>query len=136
LKRFHSLSEVRSELTAGTTSCRQLVAYYLGNIERQQHLNAFLEVWPDEARAQADAVDAKLAAGTAGPETEAELKTMKESSSPSLTMAIGRVEAERRQDLLGSDADVRHRFEEDGGRLAGDAHRRRQRSENGRRARV
>ena len=49
-------------------SCRQLVEYYLGNIERQNPtLNAFLEVWPDEARAQADAVDAKLAAGIAGP---------------------------------------------------------------------
>ncbi|MDB5270118.1 MAG: gatA [Hymenobacter sp.] len=68
MKRFQSLSEVRSELTAGTLSCRQLVEYYLGNIERQNRtLNAFLEVWPDEARAQADAVDAKLAAGTAGP---------------------------------------------------------------------
>ena len=58
MKRFHSLSEVRNELAAGTTSCRQLVEYYLGNIERQQHLNAFLEVWPEEARAQAAAVDA------------------------------------------------------------------------------
>lgn len=67
MKRFQSLSEVRNELAAGTTSCRQLVEYYLGNIERQNPtLNAFLEVWPDEARAQADAVDAKLAAGTAG----------------------------------------------------------------------
>ena len=59
--------------------------------------------WPAEARAaraSADlwrvrAVEARVAAGTAGPDTEAELKTMKESSSPSLTMAIGRVEAER-----------------------------------------
>ncbi len=67
MKRFNSLSEVRNELAAGTTSCRQLVEYYLDNIERQRHLNAFLEVWSDEARAQADAVDAKLAAGTAGP---------------------------------------------------------------------
>ena len=68
MKRFQSLSEVRSELTAGTLSCRQLVEYYLGNIERQNPiLNAFLEVWPDEARARADAVDARLAAGTAGP---------------------------------------------------------------------
>lgn len=67
MKRFSSLSAIQRELTAGTTSCRQLVDYYLGNIERQQHLNAFLEVWADEARAQADAVDAKRAAGTAGP---------------------------------------------------------------------
>ena len=40
--------------------------YYLDNIQKKSHLNAFLEVWPDEARAQADAVDTKLAAGTAG----------------------------------------------------------------------
>lgn len=67
MRRFHSLTEVRNELTAGNTTCRQLVEYYLDNIERRNgRLNAFLEVWPDEARAQADAVDAKLAAGTAG----------------------------------------------------------------------
>jgi len=66
LRRFNSLTEVRHELTAGTTSCRQLVDYYLDNIRRKEHLNAFLEVWPEEARAQAEAIDAKLAAGTAG----------------------------------------------------------------------
>ncbi|OUJ70140.1 Asp-tRNA(Asn)/Glu-tRNA(Gln) amidotransferase subunit GatA [Hymenobacter crusticola] len=66
MRRFNSLIEVRNELTAGTTTCRQLVEYYLDNIQRESHLNAFLEVWADEARSQADAVDAKLAAGTAG----------------------------------------------------------------------
>ncbi|MBO3269948.1 Asp-tRNA(Asn)/Glu-tRNA(Gln) amidotransferase subunit GatA [Hymenobacter defluvii] len=66
MKRFNSLTEVRRELTAGTTTCRQLVEYYLDNIQQKQHLNAFLEVWPEEARTQADAVDAKLQAGTAG----------------------------------------------------------------------
>ncbi|RAK68364.1 Asp-tRNA(Asn)/Glu-tRNA(Gln) amidotransferase subunit GatA [Hymenobacter edaphi] len=67
MKRFNSLTEVRHELTAGTLTCRQLVEYYLDNIEKKNgQLNAFLEVWPDEARQQAEAVDAKLAAGTAG----------------------------------------------------------------------
>ncbi|WP_426493322.1 Asp-tRNA(Asn)/Glu-tRNA(Gln) amidotransferase subunit GatA [Hymenobacter sp. 102] len=66
MRRFNSLTEVRHELTAGTTTCRQLVEYYLDNIRCKEHLNAFLEVWADEALAQADAVDAKLAAGTAG----------------------------------------------------------------------
>jgi aspartyl-tRNA(Asn)/glutamyl-tRNA(Gln) amidotransferase subunit A len=67
LRRFTSLTEVRNELTAGTTTCRQLVEYYLDNIQQKNdQLNAFLEVWPEEARAQAEAVDAKLAAGTAG----------------------------------------------------------------------
>lgn len=64
---FSSLSEIQRELAAGTTSCRQLVEYYLDNIARRNaELNAFLEVWADEARQQAIAVDEKLAQGTAG----------------------------------------------------------------------
>ncbi|WP_151089413.1 Asp-tRNA(Asn)/Glu-tRNA(Gln) amidotransferase subunit GatA [Hymenobacter baengnokdamensis] len=64
---FSSLSEIQRELAAGTTSCRQLVEYYLDNIsQRNAELNVFLEVWADEARQQAVAVDEKLAQGTAG----------------------------------------------------------------------
>jgi aspartyl-tRNA(Asn)/glutamyl-tRNA(Gln) amidotransferase subunit A len=64
---FSSLSEIQRELAAGTTSCRQLVEYYLDNIaQRNAELNVFLEVWADEARQQAAAVDDKLAQGTAG----------------------------------------------------------------------
>jgi len=64
---YSSLSEIQRELAAGTTSCRQLVEYYLVNIERRNdELNVFLEVWADEARQQAAAVDEKLANGTAG----------------------------------------------------------------------
>ena len=64
---YSSLSEIQRELAAGTTSCRQLVEYYLDNIgRRNDELNVFLEVWADEARQQAQAVDEKLAAGTAG----------------------------------------------------------------------
>jgi aspartyl-tRNA(Asn)/glutamyl-tRNA(Gln) amidotransferase subunit A len=64
---FSSLSEIQRELAAGTTSCRQLVEYYLDNIaQRNAELNVFLEVWADEAREQAARVDEKLAAGTAG----------------------------------------------------------------------
>ncbi len=64
---YSSLSEIQRELAAGTTSCRQLVEYYLDNIERRNaELNVFLEVWADEARQQAIAVDEKLANGTAG----------------------------------------------------------------------
>jgi len=64
---YSSLTEIQRELAAGTTSCRQLVDFYLSNIEqRNAELNVFLEVWAEEAREQAAAVDAKLAAGTAG----------------------------------------------------------------------
>ncbi|RZK17193.1 MAG: Asp-tRNA(Asn)/Glu-tRNA(Gln) amidotransferase subunit GatA [Hymenobacter sp.] len=64
---YSSLSEIQRELAAGTTSCRQLVEYYLDNIARRNaELNVFLEVWADEARQQALVIDEKLANGTAG----------------------------------------------------------------------
>jgi aspartyl-tRNA(Asn)/glutamyl-tRNA(Gln) amidotransferase subunit A len=43
-----------------------MVEYYLKNIELNKHLNAFLEVWGDEALARAEAIDQKVKAGTAG----------------------------------------------------------------------
>jgi len=43
-----------------------LVDYYLKNIESHAHLNAFLEVWDDEARARAIEIDERVKAGTAG----------------------------------------------------------------------
>lgn len=66
MKRYPSLSEVRQDLANGTVTCRDLVRYYLRNIEQKKHLNAFLEVYADEALARAEAIDQKLAAGTAG----------------------------------------------------------------------
>ena len=66
MKRYNSLEEVRQDIQAGTVTCRQLVDYYLQNIEQKKHLNAYLEVFTEEAIAQAEAIDQKLAAGTAG----------------------------------------------------------------------
>lgn len=66
MKRYTTLQEVRQDIDAGLTSCRDLVNYYLKNIQQHRHLNAFLEVFADEALAQADVVDQKIAAGTAG----------------------------------------------------------------------
>lgn len=39
---------------------------YLKKIEEQAHLNAFLEVFADDAKVQAEAVDQKIASGSAG----------------------------------------------------------------------
>lgn len=47
-------------------TCAALVDYYLKNIGDNQHLNAFLEVWADEAKARAIEIDSKVKAGTAG----------------------------------------------------------------------
>jgi len=63
---YQTLAQVQTDLAAGAVSCRQLVDQYLQRIADHQHLNAFVAVYADEARARAEAVDAKLAAGTAG----------------------------------------------------------------------
>lgn len=47
-------------------TCAALVDYFLKNIADNQHLNAFLEVWDDEAKARALEIDSKVKAGTAG----------------------------------------------------------------------
>ncbi|WP_017732045.1 Asp-tRNA(Asn)/Glu-tRNA(Gln) amidotransferase subunit GatA [Nafulsella turpanensis] len=66
MKAYTSLSEVKDAIQKGETSCQQLVEFYLQNIEKKKHLNAFLEVYTDEAREQAQQVDQKLKNGTAG----------------------------------------------------------------------
>jgi aspartyl-tRNA(Asn)/glutamyl-tRNA(Gln) amidotransferase subunit A len=66
LEHYSRISAIREDLNAGRTSCVALVDYYLKNIESNAHLNAFLEVWDDEARARAIEIDARVKAGTAG----------------------------------------------------------------------
>lgn len=63
---YRTFSAVQADLKAGTVTCRQLVHHYLDRIEEFSHLNVFTEVYSTESLAQADRVDQKLAAGTAG----------------------------------------------------------------------
>ncbi|MBD79671.1 MAG: Asp-tRNA(Asn)/Glu-tRNA(Gln) amidotransferase GatCAB subunit A [Crocinitomicaceae bacterium] len=66
MKAPRSLKEVRSSLTAGDYNLIDLVRFYLDNIEQKSDLNAFLEVWKDEVLEQAEQVQSKIDAGTAG----------------------------------------------------------------------
>lgn len=66
MKRYNSLEEVRSDLTKGLITCRSLTEYYLVNIRKKAHLNAYLEVYEAEALAKASEVDQKLKEGKAG----------------------------------------------------------------------
>ena len=66
MKTYNRISEVRSDLNSGAVSCVQLVNQYLQNIEDKKHLNAFLEVWADEALSRATLIDEKIKLGTAG----------------------------------------------------------------------
>jgi aspartyl-tRNA(Asn)/glutamyl-tRNA(Gln) amidotransferase subunit A len=60
MPKYDSLQAVQRALRTGEITCRALVEHYLHNIEQTRPLNAYVEVWADEARAQADATDRQL----------------------------------------------------------------------------
>ncbi len=67
MKYYTSLHEIQADLNDGSVSCRQLVAYYLKNIEEKNaSLNAFLAVYGEEALQRAQEIDQKIAEGKAG----------------------------------------------------------------------
>jgi aspartyl-tRNA(Asn)/glutamyl-tRNA(Gln) amidotransferase subunit A len=64
--RYSALSEVQKDLGNGVIALPELVDYYLKNIEQSRHLNAFVEVFAEEAKAQAALVQQKIKDGKAG----------------------------------------------------------------------
>jgi aspartyl-tRNA(Asn)/glutamyl-tRNA(Gln) amidotransferase subunit A len=65
--RYRSLEEVRADLKKGQITVLELTRHYLKNIhEKDAALNAFLEVYEDEAIARAREIDRKISEGTAG----------------------------------------------------------------------
>ncbi|MCE7061687.1 Asp-tRNA(Asn)/Glu-tRNA(Gln) amidotransferase subunit GatA [Dyadobacter sp. CY343] len=66
MKEYLTLAEIQEDLREDGLTCVKLVEHYLQKIESNSHLNAFVEVYADEARSTAAVVDAKLANGTAG----------------------------------------------------------------------
>ncbi|MTI20021.1 Asp-tRNA(Asn)/Glu-tRNA(Gln) amidotransferase subunit GatA [Fulvivirga sp. RKSG066] len=66
MKTYTSLNLIQQDLKDGSLTCVELVDYYLNNIEKSKHLNAYLEVYADEAKALAREIDKKFANGTAG----------------------------------------------------------------------
>ncbi|MDG1188938.1 MAG: amidase family protein, partial [Flavobacteriales bacterium] len=63
---YRSLKAIQQALQAGEISCLSLTQSYLTRIQEQHKLNAFLEVFEDEALSAAQSIDDKLKAGTAG----------------------------------------------------------------------
>ena len=61
-----SFNLIRKDLENGALTCSQLVQYYLYNINKKAHLNVFVEVYQEEAKAKAAEIDLKVKAGTAG----------------------------------------------------------------------
>jgi len=66
LKSYSRISEVQADLSTGHITCVDLVRGYLENIREHASLNAFLEIWEDEALNRAAEIDLKIQAGTSG----------------------------------------------------------------------
>jgi len=65
-KNYSSLIEIKDGLQSGEVTVEKLVKHYLQNIKANAHLNAFNEVFEDEALQQALVVDTKIKQGTGG----------------------------------------------------------------------
>jgi len=63
LKSYNRISEIQADLQSGHISCLDLVRSYLENIRLNSHLNAFLEVWEEEALRRAAQTDENIRAG-------------------------------------------------------------------------
>ena len=62
---YHSIKDYHTNLLSGQTTSREAVQFYLDQIERNKHLNAYLEVFEKEALARADELDALRTSGAA-----------------------------------------------------------------------
>lgn len=63
---YTTFTAIQHDLQAGTTTVKELVTNYLANIKQYAHLNAFNEVFEEEALQKATELDARLKTGTAG----------------------------------------------------------------------
>lgn len=61
--RFTSIKDYHAALVADHTTCTQAVKYYLDRITVQENLNAYLEIFSEEALAQAAILDAERKQG-------------------------------------------------------------------------
>jgi aspartyl-tRNA(Asn)/glutamyl-tRNA(Gln) amidotransferase subunit A len=51
---FQSITDIATQIRSGQTSLREVVHFYLDQIEANKHTNAYIEVWAEEAMLRAD----------------------------------------------------------------------------------
>jgi aspartyl-tRNA(Asn)/glutamyl-tRNA(Gln) amidotransferase subunit A len=66
IKSYHKLIDLQEDLKLGSISLKDLIEYYSARIKQYAHLNAFLEVFEDEALRKAEEIQEKINKGTAG----------------------------------------------------------------------
>lgn len=66
MKKYSSLAAIQADIDQGKTTVYSLVENYLQNIEAGKQLNAFIEVYAEEALLRAQSIDEKIKNGSAG----------------------------------------------------------------------
>lgn len=66
MRSYATFRDIQHDLQQGTLSCKDLVQYHLTNIKNKAHLNAFVDVYEQEALKRAVEVDQKIKQGNAG----------------------------------------------------------------------
>lgn len=65
-KNYSTLTQIQRDLQSGAITVKELVTQYLHNIKQYAHLNAFNEVFEQEALQKAEELDERLTTGTTG----------------------------------------------------------------------
>ena len=63
---YQTYSTYRAALAQGTTTCLETVRHFLAEIDARKNINAFLEVYNQEALDRAAQIDEKLKRGEGG----------------------------------------------------------------------
>jgi aspartyl-tRNA(Asn)/glutamyl-tRNA(Gln) amidotransferase subunit A len=66
LESYNNLLSIQRDVLSGKIRLRELVLFYLDTIQKNKHLNAFLEIFEEEALLRAVEIDAKMVSGKAG----------------------------------------------------------------------
>ncbi len=66
MNKFRSFKELNTALLNNNITCRTIVQHYLKKIEENKSLNAFVEVFAEEALQRAKLIDKKIKSGSAG----------------------------------------------------------------------
>ena len=65
---YNNIEELQKAVRKGEISLKEVVSSYLDEInQRNDDVNAFISVYPDQAKKRAEEVEKKLKDGTAGP---------------------------------------------------------------------
>lgn len=58
--KYFTLAQIQAQLLSNTLTCVELVTYYLEQIEKNKHLNAFVEIYDKEALQRAATLDQRI----------------------------------------------------------------------------